>query len=48
MPNLLVAVAGTISKERNLHRQFDHLRLHGEWFQPGDDLIQYIESIKES
>lgn len=29
--------------ERLLHGRFEHLRSHGEWFRPGDDLLTYIE-----
>ena len=28
--------------ERELHSQFSHLRAHGEWFNPGDDLVEWI------
>jgi len=28
--------------EQQLHVQFDHHRSHGEWFQPGVDLLAYI------
>lgn len=29
-------------KEAALHKQFSHLRKHGEWFSPGMDLLLYI------
>lgn len=28
--------------EKELHREFAHLRLYGEWFAPGEDLINFI------
>jgi hypothetical protein len=31
--------------ERALHRKFRHLRLEGEWFRPGTDLIELIRSV---
>lgn len=34
--------------ERELHRQFAHLRIRGEWFKPGADLLEYIESLGDT
>lgn len=31
--------------EQMLHRRFAHLRLHGEWFAAGEDLLQFVASI---
>lgn len=31
--------------EKILHHQFDHLRAEGEWFWPGRDLVEYVESL---
>ncbi len=28
--------------EETLHADFAHLRLHGEWFRPGDELLRFI------
>jgi len=28
--------------EQQMHQRFKHLRLHGEWFQPGEDLLAFI------
>lgn len=34
---------GTIEgDEAKIHARFSHLRLHGEWFRPGDDLLEFI------
>jgi len=30
--------------EKRLHRQFAHLRDHGEWYLPSPDLLSYIEA----
>lgn len=29
-----------------LHGKFKHLRSHGEWFHPGDELLEYISSLQ--
>jgi hypothetical protein len=31
--------------ERRLHKQFAHLRSHGEWFRPGPDLVDFIGRV---
>lgn len=36
---------GTVEEEKNLHHKFLSLRLHGEWFNPGPELIDFIKSI---
>lgn len=36
---LLALVPGTKTDEQCLHQMLDHLRLHGEWFRPGRDLL---------
>lgn len=41
----LAATKGTITMERLLHKLFSHLRINGEWFKPGDDLMQYIDQF---
>jgi hypothetical protein len=33
------------SLERELHKRFQHLNVEGEWFSPGDDLIDFIEDL---
>lgn len=39
---------GFYKEEKELHKRFAHLRQAGEWFDPGDDLIEYIASESES
>lgn len=41
---LLGAVPGGKEIETELHTRFSHLRVKGEWFKPGDDLLSYIRS----
>lgn len=39
---VLGVAAGSFSREKRVHRKFAHLRLRGEWFEPGDDLLAFI------
>ena len=39
---VLATIAGARPMEQELHRHFAHLRLHGEWFTPGEDLVKFI------
>jgi len=32
--------------EAEYHDRFKHLRLHGEWFKPGQDLFDFIAMVK--
>lgn len=41
---LLAVVKGGRYREACLHEQFAILRMHGEWFSPGVDLLQWIAS----
>lgn len=36
---------GTQKEERKLHKKFDHLRLHGEWFAMAEDLAMHMFGI---
>ncbi len=40
-------VDGTEETEAAIHKTFRHLRMRGEWFRPGKDLLQYIASAWE-
>lgn len=45
---IIGVIDGDQEVERNLHARFSHLRQHGEWFRPGDDLMDYIlENAKD-
>lgn len=39
---LLGWMPGVLDGERALHRQFKRSRLHGEWFRPSDDVLEFI------
>lgn len=45
-PTLLVIVGlltdGSLRKEHELHQRFSATRLHGEWFEPTSDLMDFI------
>ena len=36
------------SREFELHAQFKSLRLHGEWFRPEQELLDFIASLKDA
>jgi len=44
---LLTCAPGTQQQERALHDRFAHLRVSGEWFRPGDDLLSYIRLVAD-
>jgi hypothetical protein len=45
---LIAVIKGAGTKlEFELHTQFHHLRLEGEWFSPGADLWAFIEEVGE-
>jgi hypothetical protein len=39
---LIAVLDGDHTTEGDLHRQFDHLRVVGEWFLPDEDLLEFI------
>jgi hypothetical protein len=45
---LLLAMPGDPDVEIDLHRQFEHLRLTGEWFHEDLELKCYIDEIKDN
>ncbi len=44
----LSSMPGGYKEERELHVRFAHLRAHGEWFRRGDDLLAFIDSIRDA
>lgn len=42
---LLAVQPGSIETERDLHGQFSSCHVHGEWFQPDDDLVRHMLSV---
>jgi hypothetical protein len=43
----LAIVPSEIAEERATHHRFHHLRERGEWFRPGEDLLEFIAQIRE-
>lgn len=39
---LVGAIDGGVNEEQALHQRFTRLRLHGEWFEPSAELLEYI------
>jgi hypothetical protein len=42
---LLAIFSADREVESLLHAEFKHLRLHGEWFRPNDDLLRVMASL---
>ena len=42
---ILALIAGTMTDERRCHEKFAHLRLTGEWFSAGPDLLKFIDKL---
>lgn len=40
---LIKTIVGGKDKEASLHEMFSHLRSNGEWFEPDDELLQFIK-----
>lgn len=40
-------IPGGIYVEREVSKRFKHLRIRGEWYSPGEDLISYMETLKD-
>ncbi len=47
-PQLIYTLKGSVDKEKEIHRRFNHLRHHGEWFRYTDEIRNYIDSMRES
>ncbi|BAP20737.1 hypothetical protein NCGM1900_1615 [Pseudomonas aeruginosa] len=43
---LIASVPGSFGAERELHARFTGLREHGEWFSPGEELLEYINQLQ--
>lgn len=43
--DLVACYPALISHEKELHSDFQHLRLCGEWFRPGDELLGHLKMI---
>lgn len=42
---LLLVLSGDKKQEKALHKRFNHLRFKGEWFEPDQELLDFIESF---
>lgn len=45
---ILGAIPGGPEEETKIHEQFAHLRIRGEWFKPGEDLLEFIRTVTVS
>jgi len=43
---VLATLAGGEVQEKRLHNQFAHLRKRGEWFEPAEELLLFIETLR--
>lgn len=43
--DLVACYPAPIEHETELHSEFDHLRLCGEWFRPGAELLTHLELV---
>ena len=43
---LLLTIEGNEKDEKNLHAKFSRFRLKGEWFEPNEEILVYIEENK--
>lgn len=44
---LLATEPGSYAEEAERHKRFAHLRIKGEWFRPGPDLLAHIATLTE-
>lgn len=42
---LLTWFPGSKEREQELHKQFRHLLIRSEWFHPGQDLLDFLQSM---
>jgi antitoxin (DNA-binding transcriptional repressor) of toxin-antitoxin stability system len=38
----LAAWRGLVLEEKQLHAEFDHVRIRGEWFRPAPELVEFV------
>lgn len=43
---VLKIIHGSISKEKDIHRQFEYCSMSPEWYKPDEKLIKYIDNIQ--
>ena len=42
---VICTMKGSALIEKELHRKFSHLKIHGEWFKPHMEIFDYISTI---
>lgn len=45
---VLAKTPGSYSEEARLHNRFASLRRHGEWFEPGSELMELINELRKA
>ena len=45
---LLGYIKGSIEQEKKLHERFTNLKLHNEWYEPGDNLLKVVRELCET
>lgn len=45
--NTLKVILSSKKNEKYLHERFSHLKTHGEWFLPNQELLTFIKELKE-
>lgn len=43
---VLAKTPGSYSEEARMHKRFASLRRHGEWFEPGPELLDFINELR--
>jgi hypothetical protein len=44
---VLAKTPGRLTEEQQMHARFAALRRHGEWFEPGPELMQLINELRK-
>lgn len=45
---VLAKTPGSYSEEKRMHKRFAALRRHGEWFEPGPELVALINELRKA
>jgi len=43
--NILATMEGTPMLEKELHKKFAPYRRHGEWFEPAEEILNYVKAL---
>lgn len=44
---LIAVLYGNFIREKEIHKQFDHYRIRGEWFSYNDEIVKFFKNNKE-